>query len=70
MYCDEGHIHLQLQESEFTDLSNRNLKFTTVSSESKAIDAKRLSNAKRTRIKKTDMIIKATSSYGAVCAAL
>ena len=57
-------------ESAFADLSNRNLKFTTVSSESKAIDAKRLSDAKRTRIKRTDNIIKATSAYGAGCAAL
>ena len=47
-------------ESAFADLSNRNLKFTTVSSESKAIDAKRYSDAKRTCIKRTDMIIKAT----------
>ena len=57
-------------EAAFADLSNRNLKFTTVSSESKAIDAKRLSDAKRIRIKRTDKIIKATSAYGAGCAAL
>ena len=57
-------------ESAFADLSNRNLKFTTVSSDSKAIDAKQLSDVKRTHIKITDKIIKSTSAYGAGCAAL